>query len=227
MKVEVSPIICGYSWPHYSLVGTIVCGEDRKLTQSGVTSPHLATPVLRTDPTDTPAWIRLINRTFAPYEVVSLIEAMFASKDGLKAVGGLSGDDAQTLIDVIDEVGCHTPSFRAPSDCLVLFGSFAFKTSADQTFDLPDFPPWLRRKCLISLRRLCARNALLPRSLQIPLFYDRLDTPLYSGGYADVWKGEHQGRHVAVKVLRVYSTSDFHRLTSVGSQSVETRALPS
>ncbi|KAF9646796.1 kinase-like protein, partial [Thelephora ganbajun] len=34
------------------------------------------------------------------------------------------------------------------------------------------------------------------------------------GGYADVWKGEHQGCHVAVKVLRVYSTSDFAKIMS-------------
>jgi len=31
-----------------------------------------------------------------------------------------------------------------------------------------------------------------------------------------VWKGEHQGRTVAVKVLRVYSTSDFNKITNVG-----------
>ena len=42
---------------------------------------------------------------------------------------------------------------------------------------------------------------------------------MYRGGYADVWKGEHQGLHVAVKVLRVYSTSDFEKITSVGSYS--------
>jgi len=45
--VEVSPIICGYSWPHSLLVGRVACREDRKLTQSGATSPHLTTPVLQ------------------------------------------------------------------------------------------------------------------------------------------------------------------------------------
>jgi len=30
-----------------------------------------------------------------------------------------------------------------------------------------------------------------------------------------VWMGEHQGRKVAVKVLKVYSTSDFNKITSV------------
>ena len=64
---------------------------------------------------------------------------------------------------------------------------------------------------------VCGRHALLPESLRIPLCYDRSDTPLYCGGFGDVWKGKHEGRHVAVKVLRVYSTSDFVKITSVGS----------
>ena len=52
--------------------------------------------------------------------------------------------------------------------------------------------------------------------MQIPLHYDKSDAPLYHGGYADVWKGESQGHQVAVKVLRVYSTSDFEKITNVG-----------
>jgi len=43
-----------------------------------------------------------------------------------------------------------------------------------------------------------------------------MTTPLCHGGYADVWKGEHQGREVAVKVLKVYLTSDFDEITRVG-----------
>jgi len=35
-----------------------------------------------------------------------------------------------------------------------------------------------------------------------------------------VWKGKYQDRHVAVKALRVYSTSDFVKITSVGSRSL-------
>jgi len=30
-----------------------------------------------------------------------------------------------------------------------------------------------------------------------------------------MWMGEHQGRTVAVKVLKVYSTSDFNKITNV------------
>ena len=65
---------------------------------------------------------------------------------------------------------------------------------------------------------MCGNQALLPKSLQIPLCYNRLDTPLYHGGFADVWKGEHNGCGVAVKVLRVYSTGDLGKTISVGFQ---------
>jgi len=74
----------------------------------------------------------------------------------------------------------------------------------------------LKKKCLSALCKICGRQALLPSSFKIPLCYDRLEDALYSGGYADVWMGEHQGRKVAVKVLRVYSTSDLDKITTVG-----------
>ncbi|KAF9789266.1 kinase-like domain-containing protein, partial [Thelephora terrestris] len=80
----------------------------------------------------------------------------------------------------------------------------------------------LRRKCLSALCKMCGRHALLPRSLKIPLCYDRSGTPLCHGGYADVWKGEYQGRQVAVKVLRVYYTSDFEKMTSKCCKEVVT-----
>ena len=68
---------------------------------------------------------------------------------------------------------------------------------------------------LATLCKICERQALLPRSVKIPLCYDRTGTPLYRGGYADVWKGEHEGREVAVKILTVYVTSNLGKITQV------------
>ena len=74
----------------------------------------------------------------------------------------------------------------------------------------------MKRKCLNALCKICGHHALLPGPFQIPLCFDESNGyPLYSGGYADVWMGKHQGCDVAVKVLRVYSASDLDKITSV------------
>jgi len=80
---------------------------------------------------------------------------------------------------------------------------------------MPDFSPWTRRKCLRLLYRTCGRHGLLPKSLKIPVFYDRTGIALYRGGFADVWKGVHCGRDVAVKVIRTYSNSDLQKIIGV------------
>ena len=63
---------------------------------------------------------------------------------------------------------------------------------------------------------ICGRQALLPRSLLIPLCYDPTGDPLCHGGFADVWKGRHQGRDIAAKVLKVYIKHDLTMITRVG-----------
>ena len=73
--------------------------------------------------------------------------------------------------------------------------------------------------CVKSLHKTCARYSLLPRSLQIGLCYDPASASQYRGGFADVWKGEHCGMEVAVKVLRVYADSDLQKIARVGFPS--------
>ena len=172
---------------------------------------------------------RLINNTFPPHETISLIEAIFTSKAEIDVVRDLRGDSAQKFIDVVHEVCRYAFSFSRHSLILRSLHCFTFRRlpSADQALDLPSLPPWLRKKCLSVLCKICGRRALLPRSLKLPLCYNRSENPLYRGGYADVWKGEHEGRHVAVKVLRVYSTSDFEKITSVRISSARKHPLSS
>jgi len=50
----------------------------------------------------------------------------------------------------------------------------------------------------------------------MPLCYDPKEMPLCRGGFADVWKGRHEGREVASKVLRIYLTNDFEQIKKVG-----------
>ena len=75
--------------------------------------------------------------------------------------------------------------------------------------------PQHRRKCLGALRAICGQHALLPKSVQISPDYNRFDDPQFRGGHADVWKGKHQDREVAVKVLRKYQLTKLDKFASV------------
>ena len=77
--------------------------------------------------------------------------------------------------------------------------------------------PRLRGKCLNTLCRMCGQHAVLPKSVQISLCYDRTGAPRYHGGFAEVWKAEHKGREVAVKVLKIYASSNLAKVTKVCS----------
>ena len=66
------------------------------------------------------------------------------------------------------------------------------------------------------LCKICGHYALIPKSMQIPLCYNPTSAPRYQGGFAEVWKGEHEGAEVAVKVLKVFITSDLTKIMKVG-----------
>jgi len=86
---------------------------------------------------------------------------------------------------------------------------------------MDEFPPDVRRRFLRSSYGICRREALLPKSLQIPLCYKPEENPDYKGGLADVWKDQNAGRHVAAKALRVSKSSDLEQIRKVrGAQLV-------
>ena len=90
---------------------------------------------------------------------------------------------------------------------------------------MPNLSQQTRNKCLKSLYRMCGRHALLPRTLKIHVSYNQTGEALYRGGFADVWKGEHGGQDVAVKVIRTYSNSDLQRVVGVGFRLLTTVCL--
>lgn len=65
------------------------------------------------------------------------------------------------------------------------------------------------------LQNICGHRTLLPRSLAIPPCYNPTENALCHGGFGDVWKGQHHGKDVAVKVLRIYSANDFEIVKKV------------
>lgn len=80
-----------------------------------------------------------------------------------------------------------------------------------------NLPQKIRAKCLRTSWSICGLQALLPKSLQIQLFYDPHNDPAVSSGTADTWKGQHLGQDVAVRALRVYKTDDPGQIRKVSS----------
>lgn len=65
------------------------------------------------------------------------------------------------------------------------------------------------------LYKICTHYSLLPKSLQIELCYNPAGIVHCRGGFVDVWKGNHHGLDVAVKVLRIYLNSDLEKISQV------------
>ena len=56
---------------------------------------------------DLPAWKQLIDSNLAAHERMPLVTAVFSNRGGVKVAGGLCGDDAQTFVDMTDEVSLN------------------------------------------------------------------------------------------------------------------------
>ena len=162
---------------------------------------------LTTDQSNIPTWKRLINYPLTTDERAFLIVTIFSDDNEIEIVGRLSGGDAQAFVDTIDEASLHTLS--PPKSWLPL----KLPHPVGQVLDI--VPSDIRRRCLQILYKICGHQALLPRSLLIPLCYDPTGDPLCRGRFADVWEGRHQGRNVASKVLRICKRSDLERIRRV------------
>lgn len=149
---------------------------------------------------------RLIGRAFTFHELPSLIEAILSNEDERETALCLPLDDAQTFIDVIDEVRPMFHKTIVRNQCPYFF---------DQALHSPNLLLLDRKRFIKLLYRTCSHYAFLPRALDIPVSCDQNGAALYRGGYADVWKGKHCGQDAAVKVIRTYSNCELQKVISV------------
>jgi len=121
----------------------------------------------------------------------------------------LSQDSAQVFINMIgvDDVSLCTKE-RVDGFWLKLLSPI------DQVMN--GLVPLTYREFLHTAHMICGHQALVPQSLEIPLCYDPNEQPAYGGGSADVWKGQHHGKEVAAKVLRLPRKNDLEWIRSVG-----------
>ena len=119
----------------------------------------------------------------------------------------LSGYDAQAFIDTIDEASLYTLLHRKSRFPLKL------PHPVGQVLDI--VPSDICGRYLQTAYNLCGRQALLPRSLLIPLCYDPTRDPVCRGQFADMWEGRHNGKNVAAKALRICRRSDLGQIRKV------------
>jgi len=71
-----------------------------------------------------------------------------------------------------------------------------------------------RLKLLNKLCKTCGRHRVIPTSMHIPDCSEG-SVEIESGGFGDVSRGMHKGHQVAIKVVRMYVTSDLETIRSV------------
>ena len=77
----------------------------------------------------------------------------------------------------------------------------------------------LRRRSVRILRRVCGLQTILPRSCILSENISKEgDIAFASGGFADVWKGRHNGNSVCIKAFRAYTAENLSKIKQVGSQ---------
>jgi len=71
-----------------------------------------------------------------------------------------------------------------------------------------------RLKLLNKLCKTCSQHRVIPTSMHIPDCSED-SVEVESGGFADVSQGTYEGRRIAIKVVRVYVTSDLDLIRRV------------
>ena len=72
-----------------------------------------------------------------------------------------------------------------------------------------------RHELLNLLCKMCSRQRMIPKSMHATNCLNGNLIEECHGGYANIFRGEHKGRPVAVKILRLYLTSDVDKRFSV------------
>jgi len=74
----------------------------------------------------------------------------------------------------------------------------------------------LRRKSVRILRRVCVSQTMLPRSCILSNDISKEgDIAFASRGFADVWKGRHNGNPVCMKAFRINTGAGLSKIKQV------------
>lgn len=127
--------------------------------------------------------------------VESCLRAAFSTKTDRKRITEMTGADAQSFIDLLDEVMLSAGSVSRPFADL-RFAQVADGFEADESFS---------RACYRVLSKLCGHTGLLPTSFILSDGLSKYaDRPVSGGGFSDLYIGRFNDVEVALKSLRVF-----------------------
>jgi len=128
---------------------------------------------------------------------------MLSSQEGVDTAMSLQGEDASSLIDILDHVSWGSV---IGASCLI-----PVQALGASVMELD-----LRKKIFRILRKVCGSQTVLPRSC---ILSDNTvkegDIAFTSGGFADVWEGRHNGNRVCIKAFRILTTESLFKIKQV------------
>ena len=116
----------------------------------------------------------------------------------------LSPAEAGDLVEILDKVRLHSQNLAPRA-----------KMPDDQVVSSTTVNPTLKNRCFRVLRKVSPSHGILPKSYY-PDGVTLSDTiPYASGGFADIWKGQHDGNPVCVKAFRTQTAANLEKIKRV------------
>jgi hypothetical protein len=159
-------------------------------------------------------WTR-VRSTKNEAEAVRGLVKILSSKEGRTFVVGLEPADGVLCIEILDYVRSNPPSttIRCARSLMKI-----------QALAEHKLLPSERQVFFGTLAELVETHGWLPGSVAITEKIDIPDSgePCISGGFADIRKGQHNGRTVAVKMTRVQESDSLEKIRKVSVDNIPT-----
>ena len=137
---------------------------------------------------------------------------MVASQEDLNTVMSLQGEDALTVVNILDKVS-RLIRTRAIHPIIPV-----------KVFETSNMSPDLRRRIVHILQRVCYSQTILPRSCILSDILKEGDIAFTSGSFARAWKGRYNGNPVRVKAFCADTPENLPRAKQVRSWTVKCSA---
>ena len=152
-------------------------------------------------------WDTIFSTDITSAEDLSNVSTLVHSPSKITVARSLQGDNAQRMIDLIDQV---SDSRRCPRGRTPLL-------TIKQLLTLPHLDEKPSRRFSRLLYKICKACGRLPASYAVQPELTHVGEFGRSGGFADVSKGEYQGRPVAVKQLKIGTNDELDKIFKVNN----------